>query len=299
MSDLFPGFETQRIAVSHAAAEKLFLTVRTGGRGPALLLVHGYPQTGAMWHGIASELAQHFTVVCPDLRGYGASEKPQGGGDHSAYAKRTMAADLAALMTVLGHDSFAVAGHDRGARVTHRLCLDHPERVVRAAVLDIIPTRELYRTANHGVAQAYYHWYFLTQPAPLPERLIGANPLFYFKSLTGSLGGSGTDPFHADARAEYEAAFANPETVHATCEDYRAGASIDLEHDAADLEQKIACPLMVMWGTKAPMHAHYDVPATWAERATQIVEAPIEAGHFLVEESPETVLPALLNWFRA
>lgn len=298
MNALFPGFEDRAFQVSHDNADSLSLRVRMGGTGPALLLVHGYPQTGAMWHPVATRLATDFTVICPDLRGYGASDKPEGGGDHRMYSKRAMAADLAALMSLLGHHSFSVAGHDRGARVVHRLCLDYPDRVMRAAVLDIIPTTTLYETATHSVSQAYFHWYFLTQKAPFPERLIAGDPIFFFKNVTGSLGGAGKDPFHPSARAEYENAFQDPATIHATCEDYRAGATIDLVDDRGTADQLIQCPIKILWGTKAPMHAYYDVFETWRNRAVQPEGAPVEAGHFLVEEAPEAVLPILQDWFK-
>lgn len=298
MTDLFPGFREERITVSHSLADNVTLKCRIGGNGPPLLLLHGYPQTGAMWHKVAGPLARSFTVICPDLRGYGASDTPETDADHLPYSKRAVAADLVALMAHLGHDRFQVAGHDRGGRVTHRLCLDHPDAVIRAAVLDIIPTRTLFKTATQAVAQAYYHWYFLAQPAPYPETLIGADPVYYFRHKAGGLSQSGLSFFDPTAQAEYEAAFSNPAVIHASCEDYRAAAGIDLIHDEADLDQKITCPLLVLWGAKAPMHKHYDVLETWRDRAAAPEGHAIESGHFLAEENPTDTLAAFEKFFK-
>lgn len=259
---------------------------------PGLLLLHGYPQTGVMWHPVAPLFAETHVVVCPDLRGYGGSEKPAGGPDHGAYSKRAMAADMVAVMASLGFERFTVFGHDRGGRVTHRLCLDYPDRVEKAAVLDIIPTHTLYRSATQAVASAYYHWYFFIQPEPLPETLIGADPEFYLDAKFGGLGG-GLDFLHPDALAEYRRYFRDPATIHASCEDYRAGATIDLAHDEADFDARIACPLLVLWGSKGPMGRHYDVPATWREKAADVSGGPIDAGHFLIEENPTESYAAL------
>ncbi|NMM44586.1 alpha/beta hydrolase [Rhodospirillaceae bacterium KN72] len=294
---LFPGFREERISVSHDFGTDIALHVRIGGNGPPLLLLHGYPQTGAMWHRIAPQLAERFTVIVPDLRGYGASAKPDSDAAHLPYSKRAMAADMAALMRRLGYDQFQVAGHDRGARVTHRLSLDYPDRVTRAAVLDIVPTRILFATATRSVAMAYYHWYFLAQPAPYPETLIGADPIYYFRYTVGGLSQSGTGFFDPIAQAEYEAAFADPAVIHASCEDYRAAATIDLDHDDADIETPVQCPLLVLWGEHAPMHKHYDVLGTWKERARNAQGHPVEAGHFLAEENPDATLAALLDFF--
>lgn len=298
MTDLFPGFREERITVSHSLADNVTLKCRIGGNGSPLLLLHGYPQTGAMWHKVAGPLARSFTVICPDLRGYGASDTPETDADHLPYSKRAVAADMVALMAHLGHDRFQVAGHDRGGRVTHRLCLDHPDAVIRASVLDIIPTRTLFKTATQAVAQAYYHWYFLAQPAPYPETLIGADPVYYFRHKAGGLSQSGLSFFDPTAQSEYEAAFSNPAVIHASCEDYRAAAGIDLIHDEADLDQKITCPLLVLWGAKAPMHKHYDVLETWRDRAVTPEGHAIESGHFLAEENPTDTLAAFKKFFK-
>lgn len=290
--DLFPGFRQDRIAVRHEWADGLELNVRVGGSGKPLLLVHGYPQTGAMWHKLAPNLAQRFTVVVPDLRGYGASDKPPTDNQHLPYSKRAMAADLIALMAELGHETFQVAGHDRGGRVTHRMCLDHPTAIDRASVLDIVPTHTLFNTATHAVAHAYYHWYFLAQAAPLPEKMIGADPDFYLQRKFGGWSAGETSFFDRRAMAEYKSAFIRPETIHASCEDYRAAATIDLAHDEADLDRRVVCPLLVLWGAKAPMHANYDVLDTWRSKAIDLTGRPIDAGHFLAEENPDQTLAA-------
>lgn len=297
MTDLFPGFQDTHVTVNHALARDVTLRVRVGGSGPALLLIHGYPQTGAMWHRVAPALAEHFTVVCPDARGYGASDKPETDALHLPYSKRATAADMAALMTELDFETFKVAGHDRGGRITHRLCLDHPDRVEAASVLDIVPTRHFFKTANHAAAHAYYHWYFLAQPAPLPETLIGADPAFYFRQKCGAWSADGLAKFDPIALAEYEAAFAKPETIHASCEDYRAAATIDLEHDEADLDRKIACPFQVLWGDGGAMHRCYDVLDTWRERAPDLRGHAVKSGHFLAEENPEGTLRAFQDFF--
>lgn len=299
MTDLFPGFRTERIVVSHDLGDQVGIHCRIGGDGPPLLLLHGYPQTGAMWHKMAGDLARRFTVICPDMRGYGASDKPPTDADHLPYCKRAVAADMAAMMQALGHQTFQVAGHDRGGRVTHRLCLDHPERVTKAAVLDIIPTRTLFNTATKGVAIAYYHWYFLCQPAPYPETMIGADPVYFFRHKTGGLSGSATNFFDPAAQAEYEAAFSTPEVIHASCEDYRAGAGIDLIHDEADIDHRVTCPLLVLWGAKGAMHKHYDVLDCWRDRATAPQGHPIQSGHFLAEENPTDTLAAFNAFFTA
>lgn len=290
---MFEGFERHFVA-----ANGIRLHVRIKGSGPPLLLLHGYPQTHAMWHAVAPALAERFTVICADLRGYGDSSKVEGSDDHSEYSKRTMAADAVALMRALGHERFAVAGHDRGGRVTHRLCLDHPDAVTRAAVLDIIPTHTMFATLNRETGLAYYHWLFLAQPRPLPERLIGAEPDFYLEWTLGAWG-TGLAAYHPEALEEYRRCFRDPGTIHAMCEDYRAGATIDLEHDAADLDRRVACPLLIMWGTRGLMAKTYDFEAEWSKKAARPTFAPVEAGHFLVEEKPKETLAALLDFFAA
>lgn len=288
---MFTGFTQRQICI-----DGVNIHTRYGGGGPPLLLLHGYPQTHVMWHKVAPRLAAHFTVVAPDLRGYGDSDKPDGGPDHGGYSKRAMAAEQVALMEQLGHRQFFVAGHDRGARVTHRMCLDHPGRVLRAAVLDIAPTYTMLTTADSDFAQAYYHWFFLSQPADLPERMIGADPAFYLRRKLAQWGRD-ESAFTPEALDAYIRCFSNPATIHASCEDYRAAVGIDLDHDRADLGRTIACPLLVLWGAKGFIGRKYDVLAVWRERAADVRGQGLPCGHFLPEEAPEETFQALLTFF--
>jgi haloacetate dehalogenase len=286
---LFPGFATRRVATSQAEIHCL-----VGGGGPPLLLLHGYPQTLAMWHRVAPRLAQRYTVVCADLRGYGDSSKPASDATHAPYSKRAMARDMVEAMRSLGHERFRLVGHDRGGRVAHRLCVDHPDAVERVAVLDISPTRIMYGRTDQAFATAYYHWFFLIQPFDLPERLIGADPGYYLRRKLGGWG-SNAAVFDARALAEYERCFADPRTIHATCEDYRAAASIDLEHDAADVAagRKVRCPLLVLWGERGVVHRLFAPPADWSEVAQDVRGRALPCGHYLAEELPEATLAEL------
>ena len=278
---LFPAFKSDTFQGSGAAIHYV-----SGGSGSPVLLLHGYPQNHLMWRRVAPQLAKNFTIVVADLRGYGDSSKPVGGADHSAYSKRTMAQDQVELMLRLGFPKFAVVGHDRGGRVAHRMARDHRDRVTKLAVLDIIPTYTLYHSVTQAVATAYYHWFFLIQPEPFPETLIGRSVEFY---LRRSLGPLVPDAISEDVYAEYLRTFREPAAIHASCEDYRAGASIDLDHDAADLAEKITCPLLALWGEHAPMARYYDVLGTWKERGTDVTGRAIPSGHFLAEERPDDV----------
>jgi haloacetate dehalogenase len=289
---VFEGFEQRRVTVGTAEAP-VAINLRLGGAGPALLLLHGYPQTHVMWHRIAPRLAERFTVVCADLRGYGDSDKPESGADHAAYCKRAMAQDQAEVMTALGFERFCVVGHDRGARVTHRLLLDHGARVDKAAVLDIAPTLDMYQRTDRDFAEAYYHWFFLIQPFDLPERMIGADPDYYLEKKIGKWSKTG-GCFDPEALAEYKRCFRDPATIHASCEDYRAAAGIDLEHDRADRDRKVAVPLLVLWGAKGVIERSYDVLGLWSERAEKVSGRALSCGHFLAEEAPEETLEALL-----
>ena len=287
---MFEGFGRERIQTS--AAE---IGMVRGGEGPPVLLLHGYPQTHAMWHAVAPSLAERFTVVAADLRGYGDSSKPQGGGDHAAYSKRAMAQDMVEVMGRLGFESFSVVGHDRGGRAAHRMALDHPDRVTRLALLDIIPTREVFARTDKALATNYYHWYFFIQPYDLPETLIGADPTYYLRK---KLGGWGTalDVFALEALSEYERYF-DEATIHASCEDYRAAASIDLEHDEADFGRNgIECPLLLLWGGQGVMGKLYDVEEVWQPYARDVRGASLDAGHFLAEERPEETAHELMNF---
>ena len=287
---MLDGFQQDRITTTGAE-----INLRRAGEGPPLLLLHGYPQTHVMWHKIAPALAERFTVVLTDLRGYGDSAKPPGGDNHEAYSKRAMAQDQVEVMTALGFDSFAVAGHDRGARVGHRLALDHPERVSKLALLDIAPTKAMSVRSYMAFASAYYHWFFLIQPYDLPERLIGADPDFYLEKKIGKWS-QNPGAFTAAALAEYKRCFRDPATIHATCEDYRAAAGIDLEHDRADLGRKVACPVLALWGAKGVIERSYPVLEIWRERVRDLRGKALPCGHFLAEEAPTETVAELLNF---
>ncbi len=290
---MFEGFERRRVETPGAEIELV-----GGGDGPPVLLLHGYPQTQAMWHLVAPRLAEEFTVVATDLRGYGDSSKPFGDEDHSTYSKRAMAEDQVAVMEALGFDSFAVVGHDRGGRVGHRMALDYSDSVTKLAVLDIVPTHHVFGTVGKDLATAYYHWFFFIQPYDLPETLIGANPWYYLKQ---KLGGWGTSPetFALTALAEYERCF-DTATIHASCEDYRAAASIDLVHDEADRDEgrKVECPLLTLWGGQGVMEGIYDVEAVWREYANDARGKPLDAGHFLAEERPAETAQELRDFLK-
>lgn len=287
---LFDGF-----ALETRTANGQRIRLRRGGAGPPLLLLHGNPQTHLMWHRVAPALAARFTVVAPDLRGYGFSSKPPPSADHAPYAKRAMAQDMVALMADLGFPRFDVVAHDRGARVAHRLALDHPAAVARLCVMDIIPTLEHFERADMDFAMGYYHWFWLAQPHPRPERMILRDVEDWFDIHTAR------EPkdrsfFHPEARADYLAALREPGTVAAICEDYRAAATIDLAHDresrAAGL--RLGCPLLVLWGRKGRIEAWYDALAIWRAYAAGPVEGgAVESGHYLAEEAPEAVLARL------
>ena len=285
------SFETTTIQTRNVS-----IYLRHGGGGPPLLLLHGYPQTHAMWHKVAPALAKDFYVVCPDLRGYGDSGKPPAGPRSAQYSKREMASDMVEVMAELGFDRFCVAGHDRGGRVTHRLTLDHPEKVERACVMDICPTLYMFRHTDQALATGYYHWFFLIQGGGLPERMIGADPEFYLRKKMGHW--SAPDAmFDDDAMAEYIRCFSNPETIRASCDDYRAAAGIDLEHDDADAARRIECPLLVLWGEQGFVNRNYDVIGIWRQHAAHVRGRALRCGHFLAEERPREVIDELTRFF--
>jgi haloacetate dehalogenase len=295
LPDLFPGFAERRIRTS--ADVDIYL--RTGGSGPALLLLHGYPQTHVCWHRIAPELARHCTLVIADLRGYGASSAPPGDAEHTVYSKRAMAGDCLEVMRALGHQRFMVAGHDRGGRVAYRLALDHPEAVSALIPIDIIPTGEAWRRTNAGWALKTYHWSFLAQPHPLPETLIGGEPTYYLEHTLASWTRSrDLAPFAAEALAHYRALLADPARIHAVCEDYRAGAGIDRQLDEADLGdgRKIACPTLVL---SASNYLATDPLDIWRAWCTTVEGASVTSGHFLAEENPADTLAALVPFLTA
>jgi haloacetate dehalogenase len=288
--DILPGFDWQDIE-----ADGIRIRTAVGGKGPPLLLLHGHPQTHLTWHKVAPHLAGHFTVVLTDLRGYGDSAKPEGGAGHINYSKRAMAADQVSVMKALGHDRFSVVGHDRGARVAHRMALDHPEAVARLALLDIAPTATMYARTDMEFARRYFWWFFLIQPHPLPERLIQADPDFF---LDTHIDGQIKLPGSLDPRvmAEYRRCYRDPATRHAICEDYRAAATIDLQHDREDAEKRIRAPLMALWGARGTVGALYDVLQTWREKAVDVRGHAIDCGHSPQEEAPEALLAALSDF---
>jgi haloacetate dehalogenase len=296
MTDLFAGFETRTVATPDGG-----IFARIGGAGPPLLLLHGYPETHAMWHQVASALARHFTVVAADLRGYGRSFIAPSVGGHRTYAKRTMAADMLAVMRALGHPQFAVMGHDRGARVTYRLLLDHPGVVTRAVLLDIMTTADFWATLDRRNALRMYHWMFLAQPAPLPEHLIGGDPLVYLEGRFRR--GAPTMPgwLNPHVLADYAAAFRQSERRHATCEDYRAGATCDVDDDLADRAagRSIAVPTRLLWGTRGNLAETADPLALWRPWCPDITGAAIDCGHFIPEEAPAALLADVLPWLLA
>jgi haloacetate dehalogenase len=287
---MFDGFDVTTIDTGEAS-----IRVRHGGSGPPLLLLHGYPQTHAMWHAVAPALAEDFTVVATDLRGYGESSRPPSTADHWPYTKRVMARDQVAVMKALGFERFAVCGHDRGARVGYRMALDDPYRVTRLAVLDIVPTGETWRRADAAFGRGYWHWFFLAQPAPLPERMIAASPDGFY----GSRGG--TAVFAPEARAEYERWQRDPATIHAMCEDYRAAATLDVEHDEADRlrRRRIACPVFALWGARNFLDDWYDVLGIWRAWADDADGRALDCGHYLAEERPEETAAELRAFFAA
>ena len=290
----FEGFTLERVTVSDGE-----IRLRHGGSGPPLLLLHGNPQTHAMWHKVAPELARHFTVICPDLRGYGGSLKPPATPDHAPYAKREMARDMVEVMAHFGHDRFRLAGHDRGGRVSHRLAIDHPERVERLMVLDIIPTIEHFERADMAFAMSYYHWFWFCQPHPFPEALISAAPEVWFNAHTTR------DPypnkaFSAEARADYMAAAGTPEMIRGMCEDYRAAASIDLVHDRESRAagKRIQCPMRVVWGQRAKIEAWYDAVAIWQRYSdAEVTGGALPTNHYIPEEDPAGTLREMLAFF--
>ena len=282
---MFDGFAESRIDTGEAE-----IHVRHGGSGPPLLLLHGYPQTHAMWHRIAPRLAEAFSVVAPDLRGYGRSSKPATTDDHEPYSKRAMARDQVALMHSLGHERFAVCGHDRGARCAYRLALDHPDRVTALAVLDIIPTADVFRRLDRYFALSAWHWFFLAAPHDLPERMIAADPdAFHLRG--------GGHVFASEALDDYRRSFRDPDCIHAMCEDYRAGATLDVAHDEADrATRRIDCPTLVLWGTRGSVARVDGVLDVWREWADDVRGRALDSGHFLAEEAPDATCDELLSF---
>jgi haloacetate dehalogenase len=299
--EFFKGFKTEDIKTSGTTIH----TVYGGNRnGPPLLLLHGIPETHVLWRKVAPALTQDYFLVMPDLRGYGDSGKPQGGGDHFAYSKRAMAQDQVEVMKHLGFEKFTLVGHDRGGRAAHRMALDHPEVLTKLVILDIVPTYLLYQNITQEFATIFYHWFLLVQPAPFPETMVANSAEYFLKCTLLWLGGRPIsepvpDFVGPEIFQEYLRTFREPETIHAICEDYRAAASIDLAHDKADLDKKIQCPLLVLWSEKGPFHRMYDVLQTWQDRAVHVEGHSMPTGHFLPEQMPEEVTQELRKFLRA
>ena len=276
-------------------ADGLSIRAVAGGKGPALLLLHGHPQTKAIWHKVAPFLAESFTVVAADLRGYGDSGKPAGLPDHSNYSKRRMAQDQVDLMRALGFDEFMVMSHDRGARVAARMAIDHPDVVRKLVTLDVAPTLAMYEQTSFEFARAYWHWFFLVRPAPFPETLIRADPDLYLKQTMGARS-AGLKPFSTEAYADYLRCLSDPATAHGICEDYRASVTIDLEHDMTDLSvgKKIVCPFLALWGADGVIGKCFDPIAEWSHWSENVTGGPLPCGHYIPEEAPELLLDRVL-----
>lgn len=292
---LFDGFEPRTIETDRDVR----IHAVVGGNGPPLLLLHGHPQTHAIWHRVAPTLARHFTVVACDLRGYGDSSKPAGTGDHANYSKRTMALDMVRVMASLGFARFSILAHDRGARVAHRLALDHPDAVARLALLDIAPTLAMYEQTTEAFARAYWHWFFLIQPSPLPERLIECDPAAYLRDVMGNRS-AGMAPFDPRALQEYQRCLSLPGAAHGLCEDYRAAATIDLEHDRADRDsgRHLAMPLLVLWGAQGVVHRCFEPLKEWRRVAADVSGEALPCGHYVPEEAPDALLERVLPFLR-
>jgi len=304
MSERLPltidGFRAGFISTQHASDGEILISYQMGGSGPPLLLLHGFPQTKMIWHRVAPVLAKHFTVIASDLRGYGASSKPQGLADHSTYSKRAMASDQAQLMNALGFSHYGVLGHDRGGRVAHRLALDYGKQVNKLMVLDISPTLAMYEQTSMQFASSYWHWFFLIQKAPIPETMIGANTEFFMKQFMGGRH-AGLSIFAPECWQEYVLAMSNPACLHAMCEDYRAAASIDLEHDRQSIAQKqlLEMPMRVLWGEFGQVNACFNPLADWQALASHVTGQTVPSGHYIPEEIPEILIAEALTFFAA
>jgi len=303
MSERLPltidGFQAGLISTQHASDGEILISYQMGGSGPPLLLLHGFPQTKMIWHRVAPALAKHFTVIASDLRGYGASSKPQGLADHSTYSKRAMASDQAQLMNALGFSHYGVLGHDRGGRVAHRLALDYGKQVNKLMVLDISPTLAMYEQTTMQFASSYWHWFFLIQKAPIPETMIGANTEFFMKQFMGGRH-AGLSIFAPECWHEYILAMSDPTCLHAMCEDYRAAASIDLEHDRQTIAQKqlLEMPVRVLWGEFGQVNACFKPLEDWQKLGTDVSGQTLQSGHYIPEEIPEGLIAEALSFFR-
>ena len=292
---MFEGFERRTVEVG----EGISIACVTAGSGSPVLLLHGYPQTRAMWAQIAPRLVEAgYSVVCADLRGYGESAKPRSLPDRSNYSFRAMAEDHVRLMRALGHERFHLVGHDRGARTAHRLTLDHPEAVQGVALLDIVPTHVIFMELNRHLAGGYWHWFFLSQPEPVPERMIGADPDFFYETCLTSWGSAKLADFDPAQLEAYRRAWRDPAMIHGSCSDYRAAATIDLDHDAADLDRKVEAPLLAFYGANGLMAKLFDIPAEWRKRAENVRAASLPSGHFFPDLLPRETAETLIAFLR-
>ena len=288
---MFEGFTRQRVTVDGTD-----IVCVVGGSGPPVLLLHGFPQNMAMWARVAPRLARQFTVVCADLRGYGDSAKPQCLPDRSNYSFRAMAADQRGLMRRLGFERFHLVGHDRGGRTGHRLALDRPDAVLSLTVMDIVPTYAMFMDTSRKVAGSYWHWYFLSQPEPFPERIIGNDPDFFYETCLVGWGATDISDFDPDMIAEYRRAWRDPGMIHGSCSDYRAAASIDLEHDTADIDKRVQCPVLAFYGAAGQMARLFDIPAEWRKRCVDLSTSSLPGGHFFVDQFPRDVAQTLIDF---
>jgi haloacetate dehalogenase len=279
-----------------ADVDGINIAFAVGGSGPPVLLLHGFPQNKTMWARVAPQLASHFTVVCADLRGYGGSSKPKCLPDRSNYAFRAFAADQLGLMRRLGFERFHVIGHDRGGRTGHRLALDHPGTVQSLTVMDIVPTHAMFMDTNRKVAGSYWHWYFLSQPEPFPERIIGNDPDFFYETCLVGWGAATISDFDPEMLEDYRRSWRDPEMIHGSCSDYRAAASVDLEHDASDIARKVTCPTLAFYGSRGVMAKLFDIPAEWRKRCSVVQEKSLPGGHFFVDQFPDDTAQILLQF---
>lgn len=291
---MFEGFRDAR-----AEIDGVEIAYWIGGSGPPVLLLHGFPQSRALWARVAPDLAQHFTVVCADLRGYGQSSKPPAPPDAANYSFRAMARDQLGLMRSLGFETFALVGHDRGGRAAHRLAVDAPEAVSRLVVMDIVPTHTIFMRADRHLAAVYWHWYFLQQPWPFPERLIGADPDFFYETCLFGWGAAGPDDFAADQLAEYRRCWRDPAMIHGSCADYRAAAGVDFQNDAADLDAKVQCPTLVLYGGQGAMGKMFDLEKEWRAFCTNMTAEAMPGGHFFIDQHPQETVEKLLRFLQA
>lgn len=288
---MFDGFQR-----GTATVDGIDVAYVQGGSGPPVLMLHGFPQNLSMWAKVAPQLKAHYTVVCADLRGYGDSSKPRCLPDHSNYSFRAFATDQVGLMRSLGFERFHVVGHDRGGRTAHRMALDHADSVLTLAVMDIVPTHAMFMATDRALASAYWHWYFLAQPEPFPERLIAADPDYFYESCLVGWGAANLSDFDPEMLASYRRTWRNPDAIHGSCSDYRAAGSVDLQHDSADLEVKVKVPTLVYFGSKGVMARLFDLPAQWRKRCTNVIEASEPGGHFFVDQFPKQTADTLLGF---